>query len=154
MLCGRKIEEGHLCDEPHGYLELIPSAALSPTMEHFIPIDPLWLEIQRIRLWPTYCDKKHRGFCHRRSEWETIDPPPSMMLIDVNSQFLVQVSQPKKYIALSYVWGQLPGVLETKKCNVSQLQDVGALDSQPWAATMPKTVRDAMCFTKLMGEQY
>lgn len=48
-----------------------------------------------------------------------------MMLIDVNSQSLVQVSQPKKYIALSYVWGQLPGVLETKKCNVSQLQDVG-----------------------------
>jgi len=124
-------------------------------MEHFIPVDPLWLDIQRIRLWPTYCDKKHGGFCHRRSEWETIDPPPSMMLIDVNSQLLVQVSQPKKYIALSYVWGELvPGVLETKKCNISQLQNVGALDSQPWAATMPKTVRDAMRFTKSMGEQY
>jgi Heterokaryon incompatibility protein (HET) len=123
-------------------------------MEHYIPIDPLWIDIQRIRLWPEYCDEKHHGSCHRLSEWETIDPAPSIILIDVDRQHLVQTSQPKKYVALSYVWGKLPVVLETTKDNFLQLQHPGALDSQPWASRLPATVRDAMYFTRLMGKSY
>jgi hypothetical protein len=154
VLCGRGLNEGDLCEEPHGYLELIPSAAFSPTMEHFMAVDPLWLDIQCVRLWPAYCDEKHHGSCHGLSEWETIDPAPSIILIDVDRQHLVQLTQPEKYVTLSYVWGKLPNVLETTKKNFLQLQQTGALDSQPWASRLPLTVRDAIYFTKLMGERY
>lgn len=123
-------------------------------MEHFIPVDPLWLDIQSIRLWPAYCDDRHHGSCHGMSEWETIDPAPSIILIDVDRLHLVQVTQPERYVALSYVWGRLPNVLETTKDNFLQLQQGGALDSQTWASRLPLTVRDAMYFTKLMGEHY
>ncbi len=123
-------------------------------MEHFLPVDPLWIDIQRVRLWPTYCDEKHHGSCHALSEWKTIEPSPSMVLIDVHLQQLVQVSPVKKYAALSYVWGKTPGILETTKGNILQLKQAGALGSQIWGSQLPSTVRDAIYFTKLIGERY
>jgi hypothetical protein len=119
-----------------------------------MPVDPHWIDIQNIRLWPVYCHEEHHGSCHGLSEWETIEPTPSMILINVDSQRLVQVTQPEEYIALSYVWGRLPNVLETTKDNFSQLQQAGALNSQPWASRLPLTVRDAIYFTKQMGKRY
>jgi hypothetical protein len=154
VLCGRSLSEGQICEEPHGYLELIPSAALSKTTEHFIPVDPLWLDMSRVRLWPRHCDENHHGSCHSLSRWGTVDPAPSIILIDAEHRNLVQVSQPKKYAALSYVWGKLPDILETTKDNFSQLTQVGALDSQTWGPRLPPTVRDAIYFTKLIGERY
>jgi hypothetical protein len=123
-------------------------------MEHFIPIDPLWLDIPRVCLWPKCCDENHHGSCHSLSEWATIEPAPSIILIDVDHYHLVQVSQPKKYAALSYVWGKLPDILETTKNNFSLLQQVDALTSKHWGSRLPSTVRDAIYFTKLMGERY
>ncbi len=77
-----------------------------------------------------------------------------MTLINVESCHLVQVNQPEKYVALSYVWGKLPYMLEATKDNFAQLQRPGSLNSPPWVSLLPLTVRDSMYFTKLMGQRY
>ena len=77
-----------------------------------------------------------------------------MILVDVKSWQLVQGIQPQRYVALSYVWGRIGNDLETTKSNFQELQKPGALDSQPWSHRLPRTVYDALLFTRQMGEQY
>lgn len=59
-----------------------------------------------------------------------------------------------KYVALSYVWGRVPDVLEATLNNFSELQNARALELEPWASRLPSTVRDAIYLTKEMGEHY
>jgi hypothetical protein len=154
VLCGRALEDSESCNEPHGYLELIPSAALGIGTEHFISVSPFWIDISRIRTWPKYCDEQHYGSCYNLNQWQTIEAPRFLVLIDVDRQCLTQVSKPVKYIALSYVWGRIPDVLESTLNNFSALQNARALELEPWASRMPSTVRDAIYLTKEMGERY
>ncbi|XTI92733.1 heterokaryon incompatibility protein-domain-containing protein [Cenococcum geophilum] len=142
------------CGDPHGYLELVPSVGVSPKGEHFLPINPNWLDIQRVRRWPLHCDSEHSYGCFDLPSWKTLEDPPSMILVDVKSWRLVQGIQPQRYVALSYVWGRIGNDLETTKSNFQELQKPGALDSQPWSHRLPRTVYDALLFTRQMGEQY
>jgi hypothetical protein len=136
---------------------LIPSAALSPSAEHFITPDPSWIDIQRLRHWPVSCDADHRDSCHSfTSEWQVIDHLPSpllFLLIDVTQNCLVRACGPARYLALSYVWGNLSNVLEATKENFSQLSKPGALCSGTFLSYLPATVRDALYLTKAMGER-
>jgi hypothetical protein len=132
---------------------LIPSAGLSPKTEHFLPIDQNWLDIARIRRWPRYCDAEHRHDCFDLPSWKTLDSPP-LLLIDVKNWQLVKEIPLQRYVALSYVWGKIDGILETTNGNLKELRKPGALDSQPGSNRLPKTVHDAILFTKMMGEQY
>lgn len=122
--------------------------------EHFLEIDSKWIDIPRICRWPLYCDTHHRQSCHELPKWKTLERPPSMILIDVVGWQLIQVTQHRRYVALSYVWGRIPDVLETTKKNFPDLQQTGALASQPWTSRLSNTVRDAILFTRSMGEQY
>jgi hypothetical protein len=121
-------------------------------------VDPLWIDVERLRRWSIYCDTHHQGSCHGfTSEWEIINPSdshPSILLIDTTQHCLVHASGPARYIALSYVWGRLPGILETTKQNFAQLSKPGALCSEILLSKLPETVRDAIYFTTAMGEQY
>jgi hypothetical protein len=157
-LCKREYDEGVECTRAHGFLDLIPSATLSPSTEHFIAVDPRWIDVQRLRRWPVFCDSHHRGSCHSfTSEWQVIDrlpSPLSFLLIDALQNCLVRASGSARYLALSYVWGKLSNVIESTKENVSQLSKPGALCSGALLSQLPATVRDAIYFTKAMGERY
>lgn len=59
-----------------------------------------------------------------------------------------------RYVALSYVWGRIPDILETTKANFESLQQPGALASSNLSARLPKTVHDAIVLTKAMEQRY
>lgn len=143
-----------MCPEYHEHLELIPSSLLAPTNEHFIPIDHNWVDVKRLQRWPQYCDKHHAGSCHALPERQNIPWAKYMILIDVENHCLLKVYQPETYVALSYVWGKIPEVLKAMRGNYDELQVKDALKDKNNRCRLPKTILDAMNFTKLMHYRY
>jgi hypothetical protein len=82
-----------------------------------------------------------------------IDLPATLILIDVESWNLTVV-KPEQYVALSYVWGRIPDVLETTKANFQSFQEPGALASPNLSGRLPKTVQDGIVLTKAVGQRY
>ncbi|WYZ40838.1 hypothetical protein EsH8_IV_001179 [Colletotrichum jinshuiense] len=140
----------------HTYLDLVPSPSLTDLGEAFVEVKP-HVDINRLKRWTTHCDAHHVGACHSfpaESSWQKSKPPSNLLLVDVVQNCLVQTTAPSPYVALSYVWGRLPDVLETTIANFQQLQTPDALVSDPWAETLPDTVRDAMRLVAVMGHTY
>ena len=79
-----------------------------------------------------------------------------MILIDIQKSCIVQVSGEVKreYVALSYVWGNIPGVLELRTDNLSQLSSPGSLNTPENMARIPKTILNAMTLSTAIGVQY
>jgi hypothetical protein len=89
--------------------------------------------------------------------WQTISYASSLILIDVQRACLVRYvgGQIKtKYVTLSYVWGELPGVLESNIKNIGHLCILGSLDKPENFSRIPRTIRDAMTLTKAMDLPY
>lgn len=107
-----------------------------------------------MRRWITCCDQYHKGLCRHLSDWKRVELPDSLILIDVQSNCLTVSSGTEKYVALSYVWGCLPQSLETNLENFASLQIKGALASDPWNRQIPRTIRDAITLTSLLGIRY
>ncbi|KAF4633901.1 hypothetical protein G7Y89_g4218 [Cudoniella acicularis] len=143
-----------LCPEYHDYLELIPSSLLAPANEHFILIDSNWIDAERLLRWPEFCNKHHAGSCHTLPERQNVTWAKYIILIDVEDCCLVEVYRPETYVALSYVWGKIPGVLETTKGNFDKLRVQGSLTEECNLRCLPKTVKDAITFTKMMRQRY
>jgi hypothetical protein len=95
----------------------------------------------------------HQGTCHSFPAWKTIDLPSTLILIDVHSWSLT-VREPEAYVALSYVWGRIPDILESTMANFESLQRPGALSSPNLSSRLPTTVHDAIILTKSTGQRY
>ncbi|KAI1271993.1 heterokaryon incompatibility protein-domain-containing protein [Xylaria sp. FL0933] len=125
-----------------------------------VDIDQNWIDLNRVRAWARSCDTEHAGTCHSLDEWASI-PPPSLaplFLVDVISKCLVEVPVDRiakiRYVALSYVWGQLRDVLETTRANEQDLRKEHALESPSYVARLPDTVRDAIELVSRLGLPY
>ncbi|KAJ3579492.1 hypothetical protein NPX13_g1073 [Xylaria arbuscula] len=125
-----------------------------------VDIDPNWIDLDRVRAWARSCDTDHAGTCHNLDEWASI-PPPSLaplLLVDVISKCLVEIAADRivntRYVALSYVWGQLRDVLETTRANEQDLRKEHALESPSCVARLPGTVRDAIELVSRLGLPY
>jgi hypothetical protein len=125
-----------------------------PSVKQALLVDPLWIDIETVRLWVSHCDAHHQGLCRGLPDWKRIESPSSLILIDVRQNCLVFVSEPTKYVALSYVWGRLTNTLETTIANVKALSQKGALSSSPWSQRLPGTIQDAIRLTSLLEVQY
>lgn len=134
-------------------LELIPPPTLEPDTGHYVKVDPHWINMWKISRWPVCCDMDHESVCHTLPAWKTLDHLPSLILIDVESWRLVLV-EPVQYVALSYVWGRIPDILETTIANFGTLQRPGALASPSLSSRLPRTVHDAIILTKAMNQRY
>ncbi|KAI1746812.1 heterokaryon incompatibility protein-domain-containing protein [Xylaria castorea] len=140
------------CDLDHGILTLVDL--------ELADLDPNWIDLDRVRAWAKLCDTEHSGICHRLTEWTSILPPSlaPLLLVDVTSRCLVEIPinhVPKlRYVALSYVWGQLQGILETTRDNEQDLRQKHALSSPLYAARLPDTVRDAIELVHRLGVSY
>ncbi|KAI1740858.1 heterokaryon incompatibility protein-domain-containing protein [Xylaria scruposa] len=141
-----------VCDLDHNILTLADL--------ELAELNPDWIDVGRICAWTKQCDSEHAGKCHRLTEWSSI-PPPSMaplLLVDVISRCLVEIPidhVPKiQYVALSYVWGQLRGILETTRENEQDLRQRHALTSPLRAVRLPDTVRDAIELVCRLGIPY
>lgn len=74
-----------------------------------------------------------------------------IILIDVLQGRLAAASTKEKYVALSYRWGDVQ-TFKTYRGNYTQLCEVGSLS--PDDARIPHTIRDALSFTKSIGERF
>ena len=102
-----------------------------------------------IATWLHDCDFLHSA-CRRSTN--AFRRPGSLQLLDVQKQCLVQVQQPEKYLALSYVWGGVRSTLRCRKENLISLMQPGSLS--PSNATLPKIVTDTMILTRALSLEY
>ncbi|KAK0671525.1 heterokaryon incompatibility protein-domain-containing protein [Cercophora samala] len=134
------------------HLELLPPPELAPTSVHYKTIDPDRIDISSLKRWPEYCEKHHDN-C-RSDPTGTESPLTDIILIDVEEHRLVQFPTAPKYTTLSYVWGVLPDILETRISNFASLQLPNALAAPEILPRLPQTIRDAINVTRDMGERY
>ncbi|KAK4506463.1 hypothetical protein PRZ48_000195 [Zasmidium cellare] len=72
-------------------------------------------------------------------------------LIDLEQGCVKHSALDERFVALSYVWGNLPMFMLNKE-NFDQLSTPGSIDSV--RSELPKTVNDVIDFVKAIGERY
>ncbi|KAI3316950.1 heterokaryon incompatibility protein-domain-containing protein [Xylariaceae sp. AK1471] len=117
------------------------------------------------RRWVDNCKSKHGTMCDiayfgfRKTEWaqlaEHLGYRFRFRLIDVWDRKIIDAPEGCSYVALSYVWGQLPGVFRAKKNDIkATINDSGAAYLEIPKEGVPKTVQDAMRVTAMLGERF
>jgi hypothetical protein len=120
-----------------------------------ISVTPLGsrLDFSKVRQWRAQCEDTHGDCCNNRYTDALAQQLDCLLLVDVISGYLVELPTSTKFIALSYVWGNVE-MLKSEKSNISQLKEPGALFREPFKSALPDTIRDAMHVVKALGEQY
>ncbi|KAL8863324.1 MAG: hypothetical protein Q9178_000004 [Gyalolechia marmorata] len=77
--------------------------------------------------------------------------PEGFRLIDVYGNCIIRYERQHRYIALSYVWGGVETLRNTKSIN-TRLEVTGALLES--MHHLPRTIKDAMLLVKKLGERY
>lgn len=123
---------------------------------------PACIDLGLVRNWLNNC--RYHTFCmrNREAQWANMAQTfytSGFRLINVFEGRLVVKTEPCKYIALSYVWGQaaLSGLC-TNKENLLTLQQPSSLDKSHTqygvSKRIPKTIADAISFCRLIGQRY
>lgn len=103
------------------------------------------------REWLTSCVEHHKNTCME----ETIDPTEfGMRLINVKTRCVVDAPNDVKYVALSYVWGAeevAHQLMLSEKTYQRLVKPEGLSDLH---SDIPKTIRDAMAVTAMLGFDY
>jgi hypothetical protein len=106
--------------------------------------DPRCINLDLIQPWLRECENNHYDPCLPDLNLDAQGLP--MLLIDVEEWRLVQSTiHTSKYIALSYVWGQV-STLKTTKETIEQFKEPGAFSL--CRRDIPQTIRDAMSLTR------
>jgi len=98
------------------------------------------------RLWLRTCENEHGEDCAPRIQApEVIDT----LLVDVFNHCLVPATSATRYVALSYVWGQVQQFQTTTATLPDLLQPNGLPVTE-----LPNTIRDAITAARSMGERF
>ncbi|KAI9046706.1 hypothetical protein LZ554_009444 [Drepanopeziza brunnea f. sp. 'monogermtubi'] len=135
----------------------IPGLYLEPTLK-FPPsydlgriCDPSRVGISLLKKWISCCEESHDDTCSAAIVSTNLGPATPVNYIDLERSCIVALSEPPQYVALSYVWGQVPTLMTTK----SNLEEMRIPDALAKAAEqIPKTIRDAMNLTLAVGVNY
>lgn len=130
-------------------LLLLAASNSTPAMHLGRVLDRDYIDIELIRQWMSYCDEHHGPSCSEAGRRLLI---PLSWLIDTEAGCLVPAREGARYVALSYVWGQVP-MLKTTRDTVLALQQPGALTTT-FADRIPATIRHAMGLIPQLGEKY
>lgn len=117
-----------------------------PCMERLRDDD--FISISLIKGWISNCEQLHISTC-------CIQNSPSTSLswmIDTFSGCLVPATEGTRYVALSYVWGQIE-MLKTTTETVAFLQQPGALDANTFL-DLPAVIRHAIALLPQLGKRY
>jgi hypothetical protein len=121
------------------------------------------IDFQRVKRWLQACKSHQHSKKTGNQESDGLFQDPGFRLIDVVDERLVQVTETCEYVALSYVWGQVPSRLYTRKDNVETLSDPKGITTATTTTTtttthpapiIAQTVLDAMNFTREIGIRY
>jgi hypothetical protein len=133
---------------------LIKPQFLAPNSAHYISLDSQRIDIDQLRQWLAQCDEHHYDACRTLLDLQNTETAPSLTFIDVNQSCLVSPKGTVRYVTLSYVWGDTPGTLMATLQNVDYLRTPGSLEASETKVRIPRTILDAIYFTRLMGVDY
>ena len=98
------------------------------------------------KLWLRTCEQEHSEDCtHQTQLPEVIDT----LLVDVTNHCLTRATSASRYVALSYVWGQVQQ-FQTTTATLPSLLAPNALP----VMELPSAIRDAITAVRSMGERY
>jgi hypothetical protein len=112
-----------------------------------VVLDPDWINIDTLRLWLQICDNQHGDKCKVSST--AVGFP--QWLVDVDQLCVVRAKPGDRYVALSYVRGQV-ACLRTLRDNLEALQVPGSISDTK--AIVPRTIQDSIRLTALLGEKW
>lgn len=103
------------------------------------------------REWLRECESQHLVDCVSPGLVDTAEFPAEMRVIDVVEGCIIPAPLGCRFLALSYVWGQVE-TFSLQHDNVMDLEAPGAL----WEhrSSTPKTISDAIQVTQRLGERY
>ncbi|CAN9435283.1 unnamed protein product [Alternaria sp. RS040] len=104
--------------------------------------------LDMIKSWIKACDEHHGSRCCIPKADTSIWP---MWVIDVVDECIVEGDIADRYLTLSYVWGGVQ-TLQATTANTEQLKQPGSLTRDK--VVLPKTIRQAIDVTRLLGERY
>jgi Heterokaryon incompatibility protein (HET) len=106
-----------------------------------------------IKSWIKVCRTYHPGSCGKSVDFQR--QFMRLKLIDVYERVVKLVQDCAPYIALSYVWGEVPKGQErgTRQQQTSEVI-LKSSGSYPLPKRLPKTIEDALTVVKRLGERY
>lgn len=107
-----------------------------------------YTRLHMLKGWIKECDKWHGSHCCIPKFDTSIWP---MWVIDVVDECVVEGDNADRYLTLSYVWGGAR-TLQATTANIEQLRQPGSLTRDK--VVLPKTIRQAINVTQLLGERY
>ena len=132
------------------YLELRRLESSKPAYETGRTFDSQQADITLLRKWIDCCQTSHGSRCLSS---QLLPPSHQIYLVDVQSSCLVHMSAQSRYIALSYVWGNIATVQLTKS-NLTCFKRPGSIMADGGDLAIPNTIRDALKLVSLLGERY
>lgn len=117
-------------------------------------IDPHWIDVDCIRGWLQTCDHVHGAQCDASpSDLSAPLTTRPRWLIDVRRGSLVLGRPEDRYVALSYVWGNVESIKLTQS-NLNEFHCDGALWETKTMLAIPRTIRDVIGLVRLLGETF
>jgi Heterokaryon incompatibility protein (HET) len=116
-------------------------------------VDPEWIDIGLIRTWKRNCESSHGRRCADSESIISIPQARPSWLLDVQNYRLVPGKSNSSFVALSYIWGHRP-FLTTRKENIADLQNSGALLENRFLQLIPDTITHAIELVKLLNERF
>lgn len=94
------------------------------------------------------CEEQHQ---HQNWNLPRYRSPTRLQLIDVQDMMVISATSQRRYLALSYVWGEHDSFAATSK-NRETLSQKGGLSQH--MNEIPQTIKDAMDVVRNLGERY
>lgn len=115
-------------------------------------IEPTF-DFRRLSSWVSTCETFHCRSCKMsplRFE-ETFPGLPVLRLVDVELECLVELREVPRYVALSYIWGEIPSLRLSTMIRPRLMQPGGIKAA---SKSIPRTINDAILLVKKLGERY
>ncbi|KAG2145859.1 heterokaryon incompatibility protein-domain-containing protein [Suillus clintonianus] len=110
------------------------------------------VDINLVKNWINICQENHGDDCRSARSMDDVDRklPEFVRVVDVVSMSVIPAPSRCRYVALSYVWGDIGAEYWTAKDNVVERSKPGGLN----AAHLPETITDSILFVRQLGERY
>ncbi|KAK0117160.1 hypothetical protein ONS96_012994 [Cadophora gregata f. sp. sojae] len=112
------------------------------------------IDSEQLKSWLHTCQEHHGADCHAPEWFGEPSQPTFLKVIDVEKHCVVAAPPDCRYVALSYVWGDLKEMgsqrwlMKTANVDESRLNNGLDLD------LLPRTITDAMALVSQIGERY
>jgi hypothetical protein len=112
-------------------------------------VNPHEVDVKMVKHWLAECEENHGTPCNDASWVASRQLPPSFRVLDVHKLRVIPVPEVCRYVALSYVWGYTSMPQPTAVESENGIRDYSAVFE-----SLPRTIRDAILFTRAVGESY